>query len=627
MAHPLETSDFSGRPRVEPSLDVKLSVAEGGRVSLVNPFIPTILGQFKYGPQNTVELSGSLTELVSLRDPERLGAESAVKAGTFAMLPGVGGSPSGCPQLRSVRVGDGNPATASEVTLKDNNAANVIKLTSIGLGAWTSRLHARVTTYADQTKGRDVNVLYKDDPRFVVSGKKLGPLFTLYYTKNTANNDNIRVTVTAGTPGQATTLVTAAQTAATNFAAGTLPLSVDLTSPEFDTVGKVIDFLNAQPGYMAKPAITDCDLSTLSSREIDAVGPSTISGAAADVKLTANIGSIVHWLNQNAKLVGPVEGVTAERVGAATLAPAADGGSQFLTGGADASPDSTDYQSALDLLDLNEVPSGCLFLDTSDAAIRELCLTWIDGQRAKGRMWRAVFGLPAGTADDVAMASSSAISRHYVMLVHQSVLDIQDASVTHPPLVLAAALAGATGGMNAQNDPQTLVLSNSRLRFGSISPASRRTMSQRDQLLKSGITVLKEARGRVIVSLAVSCDQGATRTWRMWSESSALDWIDQSIRDGLDASKVAWATETYVSSVRLLVRRLLDTWANPSSPVISPGTDPDTGEDVPAYSSPAVSSANGVTSVSFSVGMAGETDHIRVTGLVRKIAISATVTA
>ena len=113
----------------------------------------------------------------------------------------------------------------------------------------------------------------------------------------------------------------------------------------------------------------------------------------------------------------------------------------------------------------------------------------------------------------------------------------------------------------------------------------------------------------------------------MWSESTAIDWIDYSVRSLLEASKAAWATKAYVSNVKADVMQLLATWSSQDAPVLTAGLDPDTGESVPAFSIPVVSVSNGVTSVSFSVGMAGESDHIRVDGLIRKVEISSAVEA
>lgn len=456
---------------------------------------------------------------------------------------------------------------------------------------------------------------YKDTPAFVRVGNNLGPLFNLRYTSGAVA---ATVTITVAN-GSATRL----QTSLNAGAAGTQALDLDLTTAEFDTVGKVLNYINRQPGYSAVQAVTDLDVANCPSSQMDAAANMSILPAVAGFNVTAMLGAIVQWANANLTRIGPIKGVSAARAANATAPVVPMAAFSDFTGGTQPAVDSTDYDAALDVLDREEVPAGCIFLDTSDATVRELVQTWIDEQRAKGRMWRASYATAAATTDADAKVIAGKIANTRMTLAATRLIDPAVATVTHNPIVAAAALAGMVAGINAANDVQTAVVTSKRVRFGGILKADKRTKEQREALLSAGVNVFREERGAVLLALAVTCDQGPLRTWRMLSESVVIDLIQWSVEQAIKPLNVAWGTPQYLGMVRNAYQTVMNGWANPQNPVISAGTDPVTGEFVPAFTPAKIVIANGQTTLTFELGFVGESDHVRIDAVVRKINLSA----
>lgn len=617
MTHPLSVLDFAGRERVAPSVDVALSVVENGRQPLINPFVVTYIGQFLYGPLNELESSPDLESYRRLRDPERRG-DSVATTGEYAFRPASTPIPRGTPLMRTIRVGAGAHApTASSLALANDTPATAITVTSRGKGAWTKQLRVR---YAVESGARNVYLGFRSDPTYTKVGQNLGPLFTLNYSGGGA--ETATYTVTAAVAGSATVLATALGDGA---AAGTANLSIDLTdAASFPSVAALIAYINRQPGYSAVQIASDVDLDRLSPRELDAAAGVDINGAAKPT-VTANIGAAVLWINDNGATIGPVEGVSAVRAAVADPPESMDGWA-YLTSGADAANiDATDYLAALAVIGLADVDAGLLILDTSDATIRAAVVEWIDGQRELKRYWRAVFAMPAATTDAAAQAAAGAIGRHWIALVHQRVTDVADASVTHPPVRLAAMMAGVTAGINAQNDVQSIPVTGRPLRAGAILATDVRSQAQRDALIKAGVTPIHVQQGAVIITMAVSTDQGPIAAWRRWEEATMLDWIAYSLYQTLKPRSIAWAEPEYVALTKRAVIARLATWKD--ARVLVDGTDPETGAAVPAWAPPVITVGAGVTEVTVEMGMGGMIYHTRLLGTVRKVTLTAAATA
>lgn len=610
----LAVNDFSGRPRVEPSIDARFRVVGAARSAIVNPFVVTFLGRFNAGTVDAVFEHTTLGDWQDEFDPERL-TDTPAKLAAAAFAPSFGGTP-GAPRIRSVRVGDGdNVPTKATLALEDSGASTVATLSSIDRGTHVNRLRARVS--AGTSTGRKIQVGYKERSDWIRTGDNLGNLFDVQYTGNAST-----ATLTIAKTGDLATTLTLAL--AGDETDGSIGHVLDLTLADFDTVKKVADYINSQVGYSATLAATDLNLSTCPSYEMDAAAAEDINAGSsppATYTVTAAIGAVVQWVNANCSRVGPIPGVTAARQAAAVNVPAVTAGWAKLAGGTWPAVALSDYNAALDVLEREETSAGLLIVDTADATIRQAVVDWMDEELTRGRKWRAVFGVAAGTTDIAARAAAASVGRETVAMWQQRVVEPGTAA-TLDPLFAAAMFAGLTGGMNAIGDVKSLVLTNKRLRAAGVAQADKKGLAARETSLDSGLNQLREEAGQVLISLAVSTYQGAETFYRRWAETVAIDWIRDAVISAIVAANlgVAWATNEYVQSVKSTVRGVLEAFR--VAGVITAGADPDTGDAVAAYSPPVVTVLDGATTVTFGVGIAGETDHVRIDATVRRVALS-----
>lgn len=628
MGHPLERSDFKGRQHVEPSMQSRFRVQERAAFQGDNPFVATLIAP---APAGTLEVAeyASLAEFKAEHDPEDTGAVCS-KLAAFAFRPAPGTTLNGAPRLRFVRAGAGeNVPVAAHIDWEDAGGdTDAIVITAIGKGSYTNGLWVKRETNPALTGGKDLTVGYKSDPRWTKTGRNLGLLFTLKYTGTPSGGGTVNIDDAGG--GFVTTVSTA-------WPAGHSALAITLA--DFSSVQALVNWINRQPGYQATVSDTDADLSRIPATSINALdaGEGRIDGANA-VRLVSFRGAVIQWVNDNCSRIGPVPGVTASSADPTVRAQLNSGGNlipkNYLSGGEDPTVDQTDYDAALEALDLAEVPSGILFFPAqantaADTALRDAAMTWMDEQDALGRMWRASFSLQDGAGvvtDAVAVRVAGTVDRTRVAgLFCQRIVDINNPAVTHAPAMVAAAFAGATAGMTPGTDIQSLVLTKERVKAGGIYAADRRSKSAREKMIKAGLNMLREERGQVLYSLAISTTQGSTaddnnRLRMMWSESVAVDILQRSIEDAVRPLGVAWATDDYVARVKKAVRVQLEGWK--AAGLITDGIDPETGAEVPAYSVPLVVVEDGVVTVSFSVGIAGEVDHVRIDGLVAKVNLS-----
>ena len=606
----LTVLDYLGNPHVEPSIDARIRLVDAGRINLANPFTATLLGAFNAGPTEGVGFYDSLQAFLDVHDPEDIG-DAPAKIARLIFRPSRGG-PRGAPALRAVRVSsDGHGPTRSTLPLEDAGAADVITLTSIDRGTHVNRLRAQVE--AGTVAGRKLKVAYKDRPDWVKAGDNLGKLFALTFD---------------GTAATATATITAAADAATRLQLvltgagdGATSHDLDLTHSDFDTVGKVINYINRQIGFTASvDADTDLNVAACPSAQIDAVAAGDIKSPASHT-VTANIGAVIEWINQNLATIGPIPGVTGSRATGAVNPPAVMAAYESFTGGTQPAATLADYDAALDVLEREDTPAGLLVIDQDGATFRQAVLDWMDEELGRGRKWRAVFGLPAGTTNEAATQTAGIIGRETVAICHQRVLSVDDGSELDPKYV-AAMYAGMTSGMAGTVDPQTLVLTNKAIRAAGIKTTDKMVKAARNRALDAGLNVLREENGKVLIALAVSTYQGPENFYRRWSETIAIDWIRHAaIQSVIDARLiVAWAVPEYVQSVRSTVTSVLEAFR--TAQIITPGLDPETGDDVPAYLPPKVTVLDGVTTVVLTVSMAGETDHVRFDATIQRVALS-----
>lgn len=618
MPGPLQVIDFSGRYHTEPSTRTSVEVVGARRVALGNPFIPVILGRFPAGALDTVHEFRDQSEFARTHDPEGTAVDASAVVGRYVFQPGttLAGPPGGPGTVRTIRVGQGAQSpTAASYSFVDASPEAVLVATSIDRGLIPNRLRVKVSAGTDGS-GVKLAVGFRDQPAWVKVGDRLGELFTLDYTGN--------ATAATVTLTRASDKSTRLQIALTDPSDGSASLDIDLTSPAFATVQQVVDYIARQPNYVATPKVSDVSLRDIPSYEIDPPGALELIEDGATT-ITAKLGAIIAWARVNCTQIGPVPGVTLARVATKTAAPAAMAAFAFLAGGTQPAVIAADWDAALAVLVREEIESGIIVLDTADASVQAQVTAWIDSQLTiNGRIWRAVYGLPDATTAAAARAYAAKIDSQRIAVTHQRLLALTTPTTTRSPIYAAAALAGATGGINFDLDPQSAVLTSRRFRFGGILAADKQDKTTRESSINAGVMVWREARGgRVLLSLNRSTylERGAAddRFKMLWSEAVVLDAIAISIESALEPLQVAWATRDYIASVRDEVVQVLRAWERRG--FISAGTDA-TGVAYPAYSAPIVEVFDGKTDITFELGMIGETDHLRIRAVIRRLALT-----
>lgn len=612
----IAVNDLRGARRVEPSVDVQTKAGPVGGGLLANPFVPILLARFLYGPSDAVNEFSRLGDYETAHDPEGFrGAASEV--GRFVWAPGFNRTDlPGPAKVRTVRVGAGSHTPVQAYAdLQSASPAAVIRITAIEGGTFGNGIRYKVA--AGSSTGRKITLAYKDDPRWVVEGDNLGSLFALTYT----GNASAAVTTVTRSGDLATRL----QIALTGASDGSVSLDVDLTSPDFATCKQVFDYLNAQVGYDAVAVASDIGLADVPSSQIDTTGSADL--VSGPYTFTAVIGAITAWVNLNASRIGPVAGVTAARTAAATAVPAAMAAFAHLGSGAQAATDATDWAAALAVIEREAIPYGMIVCDSEDVTVHALIQAWMEDQEAQGRIFRAAFGLPGGTTAPAARVIAGQINSKRIALFNQRLLDRRQ--IERSPMYWAAAFAGATGAMNGAQDPDSAVLTSRRFAASGITKADRFIKPVREASQLAGLNAFRAEVGQgVLLGVAVSTYQGPAvglSPWEKWSETTLIDWIEITIREDLAPEVARWATPQYPEMARAKILRRLGQWRDVG--VLTAGTDAETGEPVPAYAVPSVVVTDGAIYLDYHLGMCGEVDHARARGVLRRVTLSATITA
>ena len=198
-------------------------------------------------------------------------------------------------------------------------------------------------------------------------------------------------------------------------------------------------------------------------------------------------------------------------------------------------------------------------------------------------------------------------------------------------MYMAAAFAGATGGINATVDIQTAVLTSKRFAAAGLATTDKQALDVREASQVSGVNVFREEAGKVLLGINRSTYQprsatpGSRSPFEIWSETVTLDWIRIDVEVAVRPGMVAWATPEYVSGTQSKVMGRLRLWRDRR--VITAGVDPDTGEAVRAFTVPRVVANQGAVYIYFDLGLAGEIDHARIKGSVRRVNVSAALAA
>jgi hypothetical protein len=408
--------------------------------------------------------------------------------------------------------------------------------------------------------------------------------------------------------GSACTLTTTDTTLATTVTAGSPgeSLAIDLTDPATDTLGKLIAYIDALPGYTctlgphADPdPFARALLTHVTTQDVRTAAYSlTAQAGAMSFVTTAALGSILTAINVRSPRL------TATRVAGATAAPA-NLAQTFLHGGTSPVLTVSDWSNALQVIEQQDLQGGILFPVSSSAIVQDMVLAWIKDQHDRiGNAYRGFFGTPDNTSVADLKSIAMGYNSTFGLMIGQAVNAASGVTELAPLYPAAMACGAAAGALPTQS------LTNMPLRCRSLPARAKLTQGVREDLLNSGVCVLREIPGRgVVIALAVTLSLSADRIDRMLSESMARDTIVQTIRTYVLPAIPRWASLTLLAEVKGLVIDALD--ALVVQGILVAGRDA-SGRTLPPYLPHQVSAQGGVLDISVHVLIGGEIDHINV---------------
>lgn len=389
------------------------------------------------------------------------------------------------------------------------------------------------------------------------------------------------------------------QTSLTNPTDGSANLDVPLTFPSYSTLQKLAAYIGNQNGYTA--AVSPYANKFLASTGLDAVSGADIS---SQVTLTGYVAAIVDWVNgQTRGLYSATELARGE--------PDEDAADVFFTGGSSPAATINDWSNALDTISAEvEKGGGILLLDTDDPAVLALVTAWIETERAAGKWWRAYFGLqPALTTDEYKQIVGAVDNSRVRLVVQRPGVFAPGGGVVYlDPVFLAAMLAGGAAG----NRPYERPLTNKRLRLAGVHPDDQFDVVTREDLIGSGITVVKKEGDLWKVALGVTASLDPTKRMpRIASEIDTVDEIDAAVREAFLPFRGRWSNSNVAARVRGVMGQVLDRYV--SNGALSAGFD-DQGQEVPPWQLLSFSIDQGVLTINYQVHIAGELNHVSILG-------------
>lgn len=264
-----------------------------------------------------------------------------------------------------------------------------------------------------------------------------------------------------------------------------------------NTLLKVADYFNArQVPNVATPAnpfgfvfTIETGITTLDPAELDhTASPINVDNPATG-SFTADLFFVIEAINAGSQLV------TATKVTGAGQPPANLGSAQFLTGGIDGVPTTTEYTKALDLL--TQVRVNTIVPLTTDAGVHEQVRAHCEYMAGIGRNERdAKVGLKGVTALATKAEIKSkivAVNSRHVAAVAQAVdrFDVDNIQTTYDPQFFAAIVAGMQAG-SPVGEPLTFKQVNA---LGFSQATDWDPVNDAAELIDAGLTFLENQDG------------------------------------------------------------------------------------------------------------------------------------
>lgn len=587
MAHPLATTDFFGRERIEPAVFAltELQTLVSVNLSPLNDIAMLANFPSTTDPTAVFEFT-SAEEMAKVHDEDKAN-DLTIQLAKRMKDPFKDDLIAGAGVIRTAFVG--SPTQATRLWVTGTTTEITLTTTQYGLPANKFQSKFEAGTAADTVK---LTVQKRDDPQTLIEKDDLGLAFTIEYT-GVAAFGGLTITVVADL---ATTLILAEGT----ITPGTPIFTFDLTDPQFDTVTKIVAAINDLADYT-------CALSA----GVDPLMPSSAFDAAADVDITSStihtaaLGAVVFYINET---LGDY--YTAARETGETAFGAFDTDFVFATGATNTTPIIGDWTAALAVLDNEDLQGGFVFPVSEDPAVQSAILSFIRDQAAdQSKTWRTVIATIAGATDQVAKDLAFSTNHTRAMVVSQRIQDVgaTGALADFDPLHLAAHMIGGSA-----STPTTHPLSLKKLNIRGIKDVKSRT--SRKDLLKNGVTVIRTERGfGHVVSMAVSSSLDNKRMPRVWSDSMAADFLHNNVQIPLRRFVGTWARADTTERAEMFVGRVLE--LSELADIISQGED-ESGAPLPAFDPPRASLQSGLLNVNWRAFIGGELDFIGVRGSV-----------
>jgi len=355
-------------------------------------------------------------------------AKETLKAGTLydciSFMYNPTGNGGGAGEIIAIRVAGSGYQQAS-VILKDSDNKDVLRL-----------------------KAKDYSSIGNYIKVFVADGTEAGKKIILrdYYTPNEEVFDNLGPAFSikyGGEEDDAKLSITVADGISTLLTvnAGEDSFSIDLTQENFNTIGKVVTYLNSLP-YITSTVSPYLVSGDLPSAYLDAVNEQDIK--TTTYICTANLGSIIYAINNSSTMV------TAEKA-SPTVVNAPKNTTEFvsLSGGSDGgSPTASDYDTALGYLEAEDC--DIIYVASGSSDVQAKVMSHVNEMSSiLGRKERiAVFGLDNidADADDYVSKAVSFNSERAIVCAPGIVKNINGTPNSYPSYYTAALIAGLIAG-------------------------------------------------------------------------------------------------------------------------------------------------------------------------------------
>lgn len=378
-----------------------------------------------------------------------------------------------------------NPATRSQMNIKNSGANNAILVKSYDYGLHTTGIAVSVST---GTTGKLVQV--RKDGETLAQDNITRSVISVQYTGN-------------GTAATITKNATGITTALTGQTDGSQNLSVPFAT--YDTIQKIVDYIAAQPGYTAE--IIDTEFAESLGAELDVVSAVDIKSAALPLK--ADVQAVIDYLNTTGIVVASVAD-EAQRTNVANTTSF-----EYLTGGVEGTTTNTEWSNALDF-SLN-FDADFVGVMTGSASVHAMLQAHVNfaNQTKTRRDRRGFTGCDLSDVTDSAIqAKSKSIGSQFVGFYGGNDYRFDSKGVLRqlPGYLLSAGIAG----MSAGNDPTTPL---THKQFNIVKTAKTYSTPQVEAYIKAGcmISTPIEGGGGFKIERSVTTYFGANIIANEWS--------------------------------------------------------------------------------------------------------------